>query len=82
MSFGDCNAFEEYIKIAHNSRFATVSRQTTNRDLVKYYTDHRNNIIETLAAASSVDLTSEIWSGNAKKTILVWLFILLELIGN
>jgi hypothetical protein len=68
--FGDCDAFEEYIKIANNPRFSTILRQSTTRDLVKYYTDHHNKIIETLAAASSIALTSDIWSGNAKEDYL------------
>jgi hypothetical protein len=70
LGFGDCDAFEEYIKVAHNPRFATVSRQNTTRDLGKYYSDRRGKIIKTLVAASFVDFTSDIWSGNAKKDYL------------
>jgi len=70
LGFGDSKAFEDYIKIAHNPRFATISRQTTTRDLVKYYADRHSKIIETLASASSVAFTSDIWSGNAKKDYL------------
>jgi len=70
LGFGDCEAFEEYIKVTTNPQFATVSRQTTTRDLVKYYADHRSKIIETLASASSVAFTSDIWSGNAKEDYL------------
>jgi hypothetical protein len=69
--FGETNAFEEYIKIAHNPRFASVSRQTTTRDIVKYYADCRAKLIATLGdGVSSVTLTSDIWSGNAKQDYL------------
>ena len=32
-------AFEEYIRTAHNPKFVSVSRQTTTRDMLKYFTD-------------------------------------------
>ncbi|RLM86695.1 hypothetical protein C2845_PM04G22770 [Panicum miliaceum] len=70
LGFGDCDAFEEYIKLAHNPRFATVSRQTTSRDLVKYYTDRRNKVTKTLVAALCVALTFDIWYDNAKEDYL------------
>ena len=70
LGFGDCEAFEEYIKVTTNPRFATVSRQTTTRDLAKYYADRRSKVMDTLAAASSVAFTSDIWSGNAKEDYL------------
>ncbi|KAG2536922.1 hypothetical protein PVAP13_9NG234446, partial [Panicum virgatum] len=70
LGFGDSKAFEDYIKIAHNPRFAIISRQTTTRDLVKYYADRHSKIIETLASASSGKIT------------LVWLLILLVVTGN
>jgi hypothetical protein len=64
----ETDAFEEYIKIAHNPRFASVSRQTTTRDIVKYYADCRAKLVEALSyGVSSVALTSDIWSGNAKE---------------
>ena len=34
--------WEDYIVLAHNSRFAKVSRQTTTRDLSKLFTKRRN----------------------------------------
>jgi hypothetical protein len=65
------DAFEEYIKIAHNPRFAFVSRQTTTRNIVKYYADCRAKLIVTLGdGVSSVALTSDMWSGNAKEDYL------------
>lgn len=33
ISLGESDAFEEYIKIAHNPRFVRVSRQNTTRDI-------------------------------------------------
>jgi hypothetical protein len=49
-------------------KFVPVSRQTTTRDLVKYYADCRAKLVEALSyGVSSVALTSDIWSGNAKE---------------
>lgn len=68
---GETDAFEEYIRIAHNPRFVSVSRQTTTRDLVKYYADCRAKLVEVLGSGvNSVALTSDIWSGNAKEDYL------------
>jgi hypothetical protein len=45
-----------------------VSRQTTTRDISKLFIERRNILKNSvLSAASSVALTSDIWSGNAKK---------------
>ena len=68
--FGESAAFEEYIKLAHNPRFVPVSRQTTTRDFVKYFNERRSKLLETLKSVSSVALTSDIWSGNAKEDYL------------
>ena len=68
--FGESAAFEEYIKLAHNPRFVPVSRQTTTRDFVKYFNEHRSKLLESLKSVSSVALTSDIWSGNAKEDYL------------
>jgi hypothetical protein len=69
---GETEAWEEYIKTAHNPRYKTVSRQTTTRDLLKYFTDKRDNLIESFKsnAITSVAVTSNIWSGNAKEDYL------------
>jgi hypothetical protein len=69
---GETEAWEEYIKTAHNPRYKTVSRQTTTRDLLKYFTDKRDNLIESFKsnAITSVAVTSDIWSGNAKEDYL------------
>jgi hypothetical protein len=44
----------------------------TARDLFKYFTDKRDTLIEDLKnnVISSVAITSDIWSGNAKKDYL------------
>jgi hypothetical protein len=52
---------------AHNPRFSRVSRQTTTRHLSKYFLEHHNCLIESLKYVSSIFLTSDIWSGNAKE---------------
>lgn len=72
LRLGETEAWEEYIKTAHNPRYTTVSRQTTARDLLKYFTDKRDALIEDLKnnAISSVAITSDIWSGNAKEDYL------------
>jgi hypothetical protein len=45
-----------------------VSRQTTTTDLVKYYADCRAKLVEALSyGVSSIALTSDILSGNAKE---------------
>jgi hypothetical protein len=54
LSFGESDAFEEYIKLAHNPRFVSVSRQTTSRDLVKYFSDRRSELMQSLKSVSSV----------------------------
>ncbi|WVZ93147.1 hypothetical protein U9M48_039153 [Paspalum notatum var. saurae] len=64
-------AFEEYIRKAHNPRFTSVSRQTTTRDITKYFADHHAKLVESLRTnVSSVAITSDIWSGNAKEDYL------------
>ena len=70
MCFGESDAFEEYITIAYNPRFAKVSRQTTTRDFAKYFNDHHDQIVECLKSVSSIILTSGIWSSNAKEDYL------------
>ncbi|KAJ1254814.1 hypothetical protein BS78_K323200 [Paspalum vaginatum] len=39
LTFAESPAFGEYIKLAHNPKFKSVSRQTTTRDFVKYFND-------------------------------------------
>ena len=39
ISLGESEAFEEYINISHNPKYARVSRQTTTREIMKYFTD-------------------------------------------
>ena len=63
-------AFEEYIQRAHNPHFVSVSRQTTTRDLEKYFLDRRYSLIECLKSINSICLTSDIWSGNGKEDYL------------
>jgi predicted nucleic acid-binding Zn-ribbon protein len=70
LSFGESDAFEDYIRIAHNPRFSSVSRQTTTRDFIKYYSDCRAKLVDSLSSVTSVALTSDIWSGNAKEDYL------------
>ena len=64
-SIGETDAFEEYIRTAHNPKYVPVSRQTTIRDIVKFFTDRKAKIVETLSSSvvNCVCLTS---------AILVW----------
>jgi hypothetical protein len=64
-------AFEEYIRDCHNPRFTHISAQTTARDIIKYHSCLRDNLIASFAGVSSVSLTSDIWSGNAKEDHLI-----------
>jgi hypothetical protein len=72
LRIGESEAWEEYIKTSHNPRYTTVSRKTTSRDLFKYFTDKCDTLIEDLKnnAISSVAITSDIWSRNAKEDYL------------
>ena len=72
ISLGESYAFEEYIRTAHNPKFVSVSRQTTTRDMLKYFTDWKAKLVETVSSVSvnCVCLTSDIWSGNAKEDYL------------
>ena len=59
---------DKYIVRAHNPSFVKVSRQTTTRDLSKLFTERRNMLKNSvLSTATSVALTSDICSGNAKE---------------
>jgi hypothetical protein len=70
LGFGFESAFEEYIQRAHNPRFTSVSRQTTTRDLEKNFLGRRFDLIESFKFVSSICLTSDICSGNAKEDYL------------
>ncbi|KAG2540813.1 hypothetical protein PVAP13_9NG583414 [Panicum virgatum] len=68
LGIGETQAWEEYIVRAHNPRFVKVSRQTTTRDLAKLCTECRDLLKNyVLSAATSIALTSDIWSSNAKE---------------
>jgi hypothetical protein len=68
LGIGENQAWTDYIKNAHNPLFKSVSRQTTTRDMSKLYDEQREMLMKhALPDASSVSLTSDIWSGNAKE---------------
>ena len=67
---GASAAFEEYIREAHNPRFTSISARTTARDLIKYHSGLHDKLIESFTGVSSISLTSDIWSGNAKEDYL------------
>jgi hypothetical protein len=68
LGIGEIDAWEEYFQRDHNPRFVKVSRQSTTRDLAKLFNEQCNLIKKcVLLGASSVSLTSDIWSGNAKE---------------
>ncbi|KAJ1288909.1 hypothetical protein BS78_02G124400 [Paspalum vaginatum] len=70
LCFGESDAFEDYIKTAHNPRHANVSRQSTTRDMEKYFKEKHAKILEKLKSFSYVGLTSDIWNGNVKEDYL------------
>ena len=51
ISLGESEAFEEYIKTSHNPKYARVSRQTTARDIVKYFTECKANLVSTFSTS-------------------------------
>jgi hypothetical protein len=69
---GETDAFKDFIKTAHNPNFQPVSKQTTGRDLFKYYNAKRDKLMACLQdnVVSSVAITSDIWSGKAKEDYL------------
>jgi hypothetical protein len=57
--------------------FSKVSRQTTTRDLAKLFVERRDVLKNyVLPGTHSISLTSDIWSGNAKKDYIVLLLIM------
>jgi hypothetical protein len=72
VSMGEYDVLEEYIRTAHNPKYVPVSRQTTIRDLIKYFTDCKAKLVETVSSSSVnyVCLTSDIWSSNANEDYL------------
>jgi hypothetical protein len=72
ISLGEIAAFEYHIRTANNPKFIPVSRQTTTRDMVKYFNDKKAKLVETRSSTivNCLCLTSEIWSGNAKEDYL------------
>jgi len=72
ISMGETDTFEEYIRTVHNPNYVSVSRQTTTRDMVKFFTDRKAKLVENLSssAVNCVCLTSNIWSGNVKEDYL------------
>jgi len=81
LGIGETQAWEEYIKRAHNPLFEKVSRQTTTRDMTKLFGEQRDMFMKTvLPATSSVSLTCDIWSSNAKSFMIALLFCLVCII--
>ena len=72
LMIGETEAFKDYIKTAHNPNFSPVSKQTTGRDLFKYYNEKRDKLMVCLKdnVVSSIAITSDIWSGKAKEDYL------------
>jgi hypothetical protein len=78
LGIGETHAWSDYIKNAYNPLFKSVCRQTTTRDLAKLYAEQREMLMkDVLPAASSVSLTSDIWSGNAKEDYTLLFAIML-----
>jgi hypothetical protein len=68
LGIADTDGWDDYIHHAHNPIYVRVSRFTTARDLVKLYNEKLNNLKDIVfPIVSSICLTSDIWSGNAKE---------------
>jgi hypothetical protein len=68
LSIADNDAWDDYIQRAHNPRYKRVSRFTTSRDFSKLFNEKLHHLKnEVMPGVSSVCLTSDIWSGNAKE---------------
>jgi hypothetical protein len=67
LGIADSDAWDDYIHHAHNPKYVRVSRFTTDRDLIKLYNEKLNNLKDVFPVVSSICLTSDIWSGNAKE---------------
>jgi hypothetical protein len=48
LGIGETQAWEEYIKRAHNPLFEKVSRQTTTRDMTKLFGEQRDMLMKTV----------------------------------
>jgi len=46
LAFDELEAFDYYITTAHSPRFTPCSRQTTTRDLIKYFTERRDKLVD------------------------------------
>ena len=66
INMGETEAFEVYIRTAHNPKYVPVSKQTTTRDMVKFFTDRKAKLVENLSSSvvNCMCLTYDIWSGN------------------
>lgn len=67
--FGDFDAFEEYIKVAHNSRFSTEGKPPVEI-LSNTIMIICAMIIDSLSGVSSIAITSNIWPRNVKQDYL------------
>jgi hypothetical protein len=68
LGIADTDAWDDYIHRAHNPRYVRVSMFTTARDLVKLYNEKLKKLKDDVfLAMSSICLTSDIWSRNAKE---------------
>jgi hypothetical protein len=68
LGIADIDAWDDYIQRAHNPRYVRVCRFTTTRYLVKLYNEKLKNLTDDVfPGVSSICLTSDIWSGNARE---------------
>jgi hypothetical protein len=70
LGIGAYDAFVDYIRHAHNPRYAPVCRQTTTKDFVKHFNQTCTLMMDCLTTCSSVAITIDIWNGNAKEDYL------------
>ena len=80
---GESEAFEEYIKTSHNPKYVRVSKQSTIRHILKYFTNCKAKIVGTFSTSvNCVCLTSDIWSSNTKEDYISVVAHYINLTGN
>ena len=74
LNTGEQSAWGEYIRNSFYPSYRLVSRQSTTRDMKKFYSLRQFAVIDLLNQATCVCLTSDIWNGNFKEDYLSVVF--------
>jgi hypothetical protein len=71
LGIGAYDDFVEYIRHAHNPRYAPICRQTTTRDFLKHFNQTQTIMLDCLTVCSFVAITFDIWNDNVKDDYLI-----------